>query len=72
MKLPFAVLSFAGFFAAASVVQCGVFRADDGMLCWQAVVECDKIASMPEVTFRIAGRDFTLTPEQYVLKVGTP
>ena len=38
--------------------------------CVQAVVECDKIDSMPEVTFRIAGRDFTLTPEQYVLKVG--
>ncbi len=35
-------------------------------------MECDKIDSMPEVTFRMAGRDFTLTPEQYVLKVGEP
>ena len=35
----------------------------------QAVVDCEQKASMPDVTFIIAGREFTLTPEQYVLEV---
>ena len=36
----------------------------------QAVVDCNKLPTMPDVTLKISGRDFTLTPEQYVLKVG--
>lgn len=35
----------------------------------EAVIDCDKIASMPDVTFSIGGRDFTLSAEQYVLQV---
>lgn len=35
----------------------------------QAVVDCDKLDKMPAVTFEIGGRDFTLTPEQYILQV---
>jgi phytepsin len=36
----------------------------------QAVVDCDKIPHMPNVTFTIAEKDFVLTPEDYVLQVG--
>ena len=36
----------------------------------QAVVDCDKLPSMPDISFSISGRNFTLTPEQYILKVG--
>ena len=32
-------------------------------------MDCDLVPSMPDVTFVIAGREFTLTPEQYVLEV---
>jgi hypothetical protein len=35
----------------------------------QAVVDCDKIPHMPNVTFTIEGKDFVLTPEDYVLQV---
>ena len=35
----------------------------------QAVVDCDKIPTMPDVAFEINGRSFSLTPDQYVLKV---
>jgi phytepsin len=35
----------------------------------QAVVECSKIPTMPNVTFEIGGKDFVLTPEDYVLKI---
>ena len=35
----------------------------------QAVVECSKIPTMPNVTFTIDSKDFTLTPDDYVLKV---
>ena len=34
-----------------------------------AVVDCADLHKMPSVTFSIAGKDFTLTPEQYILKV---
>ena len=36
----------------------------------RAVVDCADVHKMPAVTFSIAGKDFTLTPEQYILKVG--
>ncbi|CAG9464763.1 unnamed protein product [Pedinophyceae sp. YPF-701] len=35
----------------------------------QAVVDCDAIPSMPDVSFNIGGREFKLTAEQYVLVV---
>ena len=38
----------------------------------EAVVDCDKVPSLPDVSFKINGKVFTLTPEQYILKVGRP
>lgn len=35
----------------------------------QAVVDCNKIPTMPNVTFTIEGKDFTLEPKDYVLQV---
>ena len=35
----------------------------------QAVVDCKKVASMPDITFTISGANFSLTPEQYILRV---
>lgn len=35
----------------------------------QALVECDAIPSMPPVSFKIGGKDFTLAAEDYVLQV---
>lgn len=35
----------------------------------EAVVDCSRLDSMPDITITIAGTDFVLTPEQYVLKV---
>lgn len=34
-----------------------------------AVVDCTKLHTMPTITFNIAGKPFTLHPDQYVLKV---
>lgn len=36
----------------------------------ESVVDCDQIQSMPAVTFTIGGKQFDLSPEQYILKVG--
>jgi len=33
------------------------------------VVSCSKLASMPSITFKINGKDFLLTPEQYVVQM---
>jgi cathepsin D len=35
------------------------------------MVDCSKLADMPDVTLTIAGKAFTLTAEQYVLKVSS-
>lgn len=35
----------------------------------EAVLDCDALGSMPDVTFSIGGREFVLTPEQYVLQI---
>ena len=32
-------------------------------------VDCDKISTLPDISFTIAGKEFGLTPEQYILKV---
>ena len=37
----------------------------------QAVVDCDALPSLPDVTVTVEGREFVLTPEQYILKVGS-
>ena len=34
-----------------------------------AMVDCDELDSLPNVGFEISGKQFTLTPEQYVLQV---
>ncbi|XP_030956954.1 aspartic proteinase-like isoform X1 [Quercus lobata] len=36
----------------------------------EAVIECEKISNMPNVTFTIGEKPFTLTPEQYILRTG--
>jgi len=37
----------------------------------EGVVDCDKVDSMPDIDFTIGGRNFTLTPDQYILKVSS-
>ena len=34
-----------------------------------AMVDCDKVKDMPSIDFVISGRTFTLTSEQYIMKV---
>ncbi|KAJ8423000.1 hypothetical protein Cgig2_020923 [Carnegiea gigantea] len=36
----------------------------------QSSVDCDHISSMPPVSFTIGGKEFDLSPEEYILKVG--
>ncbi|XP_047314847.1 cyprosin-like [Impatiens glandulifera] len=36
----------------------------------ESAVDCDSLSSMPNVTLTIGGRDFDLSPHQYILKVG--
>ncbi|KAH9322338.1 hypothetical protein KI387_016977, partial [Taxus chinensis] len=36
----------------------------------QASVDCDKMSSMPTVSFTIGNKKFDLTPDQYILRVG--
>jgi cathepsin D len=43
----------------------GTFNPITGMY----QVECNKIDSMPNVTFTISGKDFPLTPQQYVVQI---
>ncbi|KAK8914081.1 Aspartic proteinase [Platanthera zijinensis] len=35
----------------------------------ESAVDCNQLASMPNISFTIAGESFILTPEEYVLKV---
>jgi len=37
----------------------------------ESVVDCTKISQLPNISFTLAGKDFTLTPEQYILKLST-
>ncbi|KAH9331462.1 hypothetical protein KI387_003570 [Taxus chinensis] len=36
----------------------------------QSIVDCDRLSSMPTVTFSIGSEKFKLGPDQYILKVG--
>lgn len=36
---------------------------------FQYMVSCDKIPSLPVITFNVGGQSYTLTGDQYVLKV---
>ncbi|PSS00343.1 Aspartic proteinase [Actinidia chinensis var. chinensis] len=36
----------------------------------ESAIDCNSMSKMPTVTFRIGNKDFSLTPEQYVLKTG--
>ncbi|KAF3454743.1 hypothetical protein FNV43_RR05191 [Rhamnella rubrinervis] len=36
----------------------------------ESIISCDSISKMPNITFTIGDRPFTLTPEQYILKTG--
>ncbi|KAK1294455.1 hypothetical protein QJS10_CPA16g01772 [Acorus calamus] len=36
----------------------------------ESTVDCDQISNLPNVAFTIGGRIFSLSPEQYILKVG--
>ncbi|XP_052205288.1 cyprosin-like [Diospyros lotus] len=36
----------------------------------ESAVDCNSLSKLPNVTFRIGSKDFSLTPEQYVLKTG--
>ncbi|XP_058101255.1 phytepsin-like [Magnolia sinica] len=36
----------------------------------ESAVDCNSLSSMPAVSFNIGGKTFSLTPEQYILKVG--
>nr|MCH1921928.1 pepsin-like aspartyl protease [Shewanella ferrihydritica] len=35
----------------------------------ESAVDCDEISNMPNLSFTIANKTFTLTPEQYVVKL---
>lgn len=36
----------------------------------ESSVDCSRLSSMPPVSFTIGGKEFELTPEEYILKVG--
>ncbi|CAM8934794.1 unnamed protein product [Rhodiola kirilowii] len=36
----------------------------------ESAVDCDTLSAMPTVSFTIGGKEFELTPEQYILEVG--
>ncbi|GAA0154531.1 aspartic protease [Lithospermum erythrorhizon] len=36
----------------------------------ESVIDCNSLSTMPNITFTIGGKPFTLTPEQYILKTG--
>jgi len=35
----------------------------------QSILDCDKIKDLPDITFAFSGSKFTLSAEQYVLRV---
>merc|ERR1711916_162623 len=36
----------------------------------EAVVDCSRVNSLPDVTFTLGGQPYTLKPEQYILRSG--
>lgn len=34
------------------------------------MIPCEKVSSLPPVTVKLGGRDYTLSAEDYTLKVG--
>lgn len=36
---------------------------------FQYMINCDKVPSLPVITFTVGGQSYSLTGEQYVLKV---
>lgn len=36
----------------------------------ESAIDCNSLSKMPNVTLKIGSKDFTLTPEQYILKTG--
>lgn len=36
----------------------------------ESLIDCNAISTLPNVTFTIGGKPYTLTPEQYILKTG--
>jgi len=36
----------------------------------ESEVDCDTVSSLPDITIQLNGKDFVLTPEQYILKEG--
>ncbi|KAH9611733.1 hypothetical protein KSS87_004692, partial [Heliosperma pusillum] len=36
----------------------------------QSAIDCNNLSKMPTVSFTIAGKEFALSPEEYVLKIG--
>jgi len=45
---------------------CNLLPAPNG----EAAVDCAKVSTLPTLGFRLGGKDFNLTPEQYILKTG--
>lgn len=33
------------------------------------MIPCEKVSSLPQVTLKLGGKDYTLSPEDYTLKV---
>lgn len=39
------------------------------LVLFQYMVNCDKVPSLPVITFNVGGQSYSLTGEQYILKV---
>lgn len=65
-----AALALAEEWAASAAASAGDGSSPVGAPGGQAIVDCDKLDSMPDVTLTIAGRDFVLRPRDYVLQLG--
>ena len=55
--------------AATLAPMCVAGTSSLGGVGGETTLDCDSIPTLPNVTFTISGKDFVLTPDQYVLKV---
>ena len=55
--------------AATLAPMCAAGTTSLGGVGGETTLDCDSIPTLPNVSFTIAGRDFVLTPAQYVLQV---